>query len=239
MLARLNVIRDQNLGPAEQGISRAAKNLDDSAQKARGRSARRPRSGGGEANRPREGPISQGCEASEHRRRTRRSQAGRPKAKKGRESTERVRSRTRRASERAVEELATERQRHRQSKAKSTRPEVEQAVNESAKSAVGVGQVIVGAGRSRSRRIRQGERRACGCAFAIERAGETRPRLGEGRAGRGQDESEGDCRRAAEDARRAERVRDVPGGGQGRSGTAQAARAGHEADRRERPTSRR
>ncbi len=31
MLARLNVIRDQHLGPAEQGISRATKRLDDRA----------------------------------------------------------------------------------------------------------------------------------------------------------------------------------------------------------------
>jgi hypothetical protein len=33
MLARLSVIRDQHLGPAEQGISRAAKSLDESASK--------------------------------------------------------------------------------------------------------------------------------------------------------------------------------------------------------------
>ena len=39
MLERLNVIRDQNLGPAEQGISRAAKSLDDIAQKSPGRQA--------------------------------------------------------------------------------------------------------------------------------------------------------------------------------------------------------
>ena len=45
----------------------------------------------------------------------------------------------------------------------------------------------------------------------------------------GQDQSEGDRRRAAEDARRPERVRDLPRRGQGRPGPAQGAGAGDEA----------
>ena len=45
MLARLNVIRDRHLGPAEQGISRATKSLDDTRrQRARGGASRRRRS---------------------------------------------------------------------------------------------------------------------------------------------------------------------------------------------------
>ena len=40
MLARLTVIRDQHLGPAEQGISRASKSLDETLE---GRRRRRPK----------------------------------------------------------------------------------------------------------------------------------------------------------------------------------------------------
>ena len=196
MLARLDQLRDRHLGPAEQGLTRAGKSLEQIPE-----SPPRALTTGRVQERSRPTP-------------TRSRPKARPRTSRRRQGSSKAPARTSKAPARTS-------QGGRQGSAGRRTEAI--SGQESKDSPTG-------------RRIRQaGPRRGQGRRAdprSQARAGRLAPGRRQEVAGRGQDQPEGDRRRAPEDARRPQRVRDLPGRGQGCAEPAQEAGRDDEADGR-------
>ena len=176
MLARLDVIRDRHLGPAEQGISRASKSLDDAAAK------------------PAAEPSPPGMKPAHSPTRAHRPIKCKAQSEVRRESVPGLEECSRTATPEARRLQSAD---GRRSPGQSTpiSPRIP-AANRLPRKAV--------LPRAISRRIKvhqASRQRASRNHPPLRRAEKARRRNCEGRARRGQGESEGDRRRAAEDAR--------------------------------------
>ena len=193
MLERLDMLRDRNLGPAEQGLTRAGKSLEQIAEPPPGSATPKDEAAKPAADQPQGGKDQSP------------SQAARTKAKTSKAA------RTTRTSR-----VPSRRQ---------DGPEQGRSAGSRLRRAQGSGRLP----RMRSLDEQSGQ---AGSEQPQASAARFAPGHCQAIAGGGQDQPEGHRRRASEDARGPQRVRDLPRRGQGRPGPAEEAGRDDEAGRR-------